>query len=193
MGAAKPSPRARRDRELRFPALFHYRAAEGWLELGNLREAERELSRIPARARTHLKVLLLRWQIDVRAEQWDRCLTVAKTLTQRYPDDPRTWIVYAETFYYLGNVQKAFCIAATQAERFPDSWNLLYDAACYACLIGKFNDAQFFFQRAMLADHAQSKRQTSLESSYADTPADTPRLALEDESRRSRDRLGGRD
>jgi tetratricopeptide (TPR) repeat protein len=131
------------------PDLFFLQAAEGWFELGNLDEANNELEQISSRKRTHPDVLRLRWRIQARSRRWDCCLVIGRALTEGYPSDPRSWITLAETFYLLGEVQKAYRIATANVADFPYCWQLLHDAACYACLVGKFDEARLYFQQAI--------------------------------------------
>lgn len=146
MDATKLRPQLRK---LGFPNRFYYEAAEGWLLLGDDRESLRELEQISADQNTHPDVLNLRWRISSKRGEWDHCLVVARAMTQLYPTDARSWIALAESFYALGDVHKAFKIAAANCADFPDCWSLLYDAACYACLVGKFDKAKHYFQLAM--------------------------------------------
>jgi tetratricopeptide (TPR) repeat protein len=147
MAVTKPKGRVR---GLGYPAFFQYQAAEGWFELGDLDEAIKELGRMSARARARPEVLRLRWRILVRREQWNRCLALAKRLVRRFPEDPLSWVALAETFYLRRDVETAYRIASDMVAQFPQSWNLLYDAACYACLIGRFDQAKRFFQLALI-------------------------------------------
>jgi tetratricopeptide (TPR) repeat protein len=122
-------------------AIYHVRAAEGWLELGNHGEAQAELEKLSPECRDHPDVLALRWQVYAKDQDTKRCIAVALAFTRRAPTDPRGWIILAQTFYFRGEYQQAYDVAIRQVARFPDSWHLLYDAACYACRIGKLEEA----------------------------------------------------
>lgn len=145
-------------RTLDYPDIFYFEAAEGWLMLGNIEEAERELDSISEPLKAHWEVLHLRWRIHASVSQWTHCLVFARALTQQHPCSARSWIALAETFYAMGEVEKAYKIAAANTADFPESWNLLYDAACYACLIGKFDEAKAFFRLAMRVGDAKRIR-----------------------------------
>jgi tetratricopeptide (TPR) repeat protein len=136
---------------LEHPDLFHYLAAEGWFELSNFKEASDELDQLTSRGSGHPDSLYLRWRILAEENEWDRCLVIGRTLTASFAEDPRSWITLAETFYRMGEVQKAYRTAAANAGEFPQSKNLLYDAACYACLVGKYEEAQDYFELARSA------------------------------------------
>lgn len=155
MGTIKPHPPIQC---LDYPDFFHLRAAEGWFELGNIEEAHQELDRISSKQRSHAEALHLRWRILSQSNNLDRCLVIAQALAKRFPEDLRSWLTLAETFYLSGDIRKAYAIASAKAVEFPESWNLLYDTACYACLLGKFDEAKRFFELAMLVGDARAIR-----------------------------------
>jgi len=61
-------------------------AAEGWLELGNHREANGELERIAPQHQVHPDVLDLRWKIYATAKKWDACLRLQKPWRAKLPE-----------------------------------------------------------------------------------------------------------
>lgn len=151
MRLTKQSKRRRVIRSLRYPGYFHLSSAEGWLELGNQTEALGELDHISAAQRVHPDVLYVRWRIFASLNRWRRCLVIARALSERAKDDVRGWIALARSFRGEEELQKAYSVAITQASRFPESWQLLYDAASYACLLGKREQAVEYLGLAMAA------------------------------------------
>jgi hypothetical protein len=144
------------------PDAHYLRAAEGWLELSNPQEATAELDRIGRKYQGHPDVLSLRWQVHQRNSQWDACLVVARAQTESAPKDPRGWIALAQTFYYRKLFQNAYDIAVSKITAFPSHWPLYYDAACYACLTGRMDQARQFFQLAMVCGDAAEVRLRAL-------------------------------
>ena len=61
----------------------HLHAAEGWLELGNLLEANEELDKITPALRAHPDVLAVRYNVFARGNKWDGCLAIAEALADR--------------------------------------------------------------------------------------------------------------
>jgi predicted Zn-dependent protease len=142
---------------------FHVlRAAEGWLELGNSAEASLELDKLSSITSGHPDVLNLRWQINQQAKKWDACLVLARANTESSPNDPRGWIALAQTFYFQELYQEAYDIAVSKITRFPKHWPLYYDAACYACLTGRLEQAKQFLQLAMVCGDATDVRLRAL-------------------------------
>ena len=57
--------------------MHHLRAAEGWLDLGNLNESRAELELIPAPQCNHPKVLELLWNLSAKERNWKNCIKTA--------------------------------------------------------------------------------------------------------------------
>ena len=79
------------------PSLEHWdliclRAAAGWLELGNAREALAELDRITPGGQTNPFVLEARWDICAQDGQWETCLEVAAMQVKLAPEKPGGWL-----------------------------------------------------------------------------------------------------
>ena len=64
-------------RSLEPPDSFHLEAAQGWLELGNPIEAEKELDRIAPQLRDHPHVLVVHWLVCAKAEKWSVAFEIA--------------------------------------------------------------------------------------------------------------------
>jgi hypothetical protein len=139
------------DHQFPYPDAHYVAAAEGWLDLGDPEQALNELEQVRPSLRTHPEVLLLRWGLHARTRDWPPCLLIAHCLTERVPADARSWVALARTFYLCGEVPKAYRVALSKVGVFPRSWLLLYDAARYACLLGKRRQAERYLRRAMAA------------------------------------------
>ena len=77
--------------ELQFPDRHHVQAAEGWLGLGDDREAERELARLGRAASAHPSVMDIRWRIHSARSAWSEALEVARMHVDAAPDNPAGW------------------------------------------------------------------------------------------------------
>ncbi len=131
------------------PEIHQLRAAEGWLELGNAKEANSELDRLSPAYRVHPDVLHLRWQIQRKAQEWERCFELACSLTELSPQDPRGWAALAQSFYFFKRYAQAYDLAVAKLSKFPTCWPLYYDAACYASLTGRYTRAREFLDLAL--------------------------------------------
>lgn len=137
-------------------------AAEGWIELGDSVEANRELDGITLEQRGHPDVMSVRWQIYAGARMWRVCLIIARILTERAPSDPRGWLALAETFFFMHRYQDAYTVAYTAALEFPESWLLLYATARYACRLGNATEAEQYLQLAMAVGDRKSVKERAL-------------------------------
>lgn len=75
-------------KELPHPDNQHLEAAEGWLELGNWKEANEELELITPQLRAHPFVLEMRYKIYVAAKKWEMAVEIARGMSDLLPDNP---------------------------------------------------------------------------------------------------------
>lgn len=144
------------------PDIKHLTAATGWLELGNWQEAFDELERITPQWRAHPDVLVKRCEVYSAAWKWDYALAIAEGLTECAPTDPRGWLWLCRIFHFTGRNQQAYDIATSKVADFRESWELHYDTACYASLLGKFKEAEDFLTRAFALGDAKKLKLMAL-------------------------------
>jgi len=145
------------------PDSHHYRAAIGWLELGNHLEANEELELISPLNRAHPDVLELRWRVYQREKRWDACRDLAEAMIAKQAENPRGYIYQAQTHYGQKEYQAAYEILTPVVQRFSDSWWMSYDLACYACLTGRLEEARNLLDRAFSLDPGNEAKLRSLE------------------------------
>ena len=90
------------------PDSHHLSAAEGWLLLGNHREANDELKQITLQARFHPDVLLVRWEIYARDQHWEFAHTIAHGMVALTPDEPVGWINRSFALHQMKRTQEAW-------------------------------------------------------------------------------------
>jgi len=122
--------------------LFHLTAAQGWLELGKHIEANNELEQIAPLNRAHPDVLEVRSKIYRVAKRFEACAEIAEAIRERAPQDHLGYIYAAQTHYWQKDYQKAYDLLRPQREAFPQNWWVHYDMACYACLLGRLDEAR---------------------------------------------------
>lgn len=101
--------------EITYPDLHHVNAAIGWLDLGAPAEAAVELEHVTFKTLAQHDVMLLRWKVCARLENWPIALYLARTLVRVSPEKPASWLCLA---FSLVNVHGAF-----------DAWHELLEAA----------------------------------------------------------------
>ncbi len=131
------------------PDAHHLRAAEGWLELGNWREANAELENIAAPLQEHPAVLEVRWGVYGAAKNWDAAVKVARTTTQLLPELPDGWVHWAYALRRLNGIPEAREILLSVVEKFPKEPIIRYNLACYACQLGDLKEARQWLDKAI--------------------------------------------
>ena len=124
-------------------------AAEGWLGLGNWQEAETELASIPAEFQNHPFVLELRYKIFENTGRWDRAVAVAENLRATLPENLWGHFYLAYSLHELKRTQEAYDILLPVLPRFPEHYLMRYNLACYACQLGKHEEAMTWLAKAL--------------------------------------------
>jgi tetratricopeptide (TPR) repeat protein len=128
---------------------IHLEAARGWLGLSDWREANDELDRITPTMRAHPSVLRTRILVCIAAEKWDLMHEIAKTLLLKLPYDGLVCIYAGMALDRLNRTEEAYDLLASGVKRFPNQAQVHYDLACYACKIGRLNEAMSSLERAI--------------------------------------------
>lgn len=140
------------------PDSFHLKAAQGWLGLGDWCEADEELEAITPQMRAHPDVLCVRWQVYAKAKKWEIAAEVAQALCKIVPDEPFGWIHLGYALHELKRTQEAWNVLLPVADKFPAEYIVRYNLACYACQLGRLEEAKKWLQRAIeIADSKEVK------------------------------------
>jgi tetratricopeptide (TPR) repeat protein len=141
---------------------LHLNAAEGWLGLGNWKEAETELAQIAEPLRNHPEVLQARCLIESEAKRWDACVEIGRALVELLPNDSFGWINHAYALRRAtgGGVQAAYDALLPAAERLKDLEPVTFNLACYCCQLGNLDEARTWLKKcfAQAASHGRGKR-----------------------------------
>ena len=140
-------------------------AAEGWLELGNLVEAQAELTRMEEPLQNHPQVLSVRWAICAQEKNWPAALELARQLVQLVPESPFGWLhqAYALRRVADGGLQAAWDALLPALEKFPQLALIPYNLACYACQLQQLEKARELLQRALKTGEKQQIKRIALE------------------------------
>jgi tetratricopeptide (TPR) repeat protein len=131
------------------PDSFYLESAKGWYLLGNLKEANAELDRLPAPVRLHPDVLEVRFAIYSRSRKWDACMDIAGALLGMAPERPTAWINSATVLHALNETRAAWDTLYNVMERFPKMPLIPYNLACYACVLGRIDESLKMLERAV--------------------------------------------
>ena len=135
--------------KLQPPDTHHLSAAEGWLELGNDREALIELNLISQAEQGRLEVLGLRWSISAHLKLWDECVKIAADIIEIAPKNIFGWIHRSYALHELKRTSEARDLLQPALKRFPKNETIPYNLACYECQLGDLDAARDWLRRAM--------------------------------------------
>lgn len=147
------------------PDIFCANAAIGWLELGNPREAMAELNQISSQYASHPDILEVRWQICARLEHWEPSLPIAQSICEAAPERPQGWLHQAVSLYRLKKTEEAWKLLLPMAEKFPKSWVIAYDLACYACQLGNLEEGRRWLRKAFALGDGKEVKEHALADS----------------------------
>jgi predicted Zn-dependent protease len=142
---------------------FILEAVHGWLLLNNPAEARRELASVSADVRGHPEVLLKEWEILAHEKRWDDAVALADRIIARAPETPEGCIKKAYALHELKRTQEAWDCLHPLSSRFFDQWIIPYNLACYACQLGRKNEALVWLRRAFKLGDEKQLRTMALE------------------------------
>ncbi|MCC6235031.1 MAG: tetratricopeptide repeat protein [Verrucomicrobiales bacterium] len=151
--------------ELEPPDSHHLRAAVGWLELGLPDEARRELTLLNPALRRHPDVLSLEWSMLARQHSWEQALVVALKLLHCDRTRATGWIHRSFALHELKRTSEAREALLPAVSLFPQDGTIPYNLACYACQLGRLDEARAWLRQAIKLDG----RDTVLEQARHDT------------------------
>ena len=140
------------------PDSHHLSAAQGWLELGNPLEADKELDHITPKLRTHPDFLEVRWHISAHKKEWTVCLEIAQTILKLDPNRPDAWIHRSFALHELKRTQEAFDQLLAASGKFSEVWTIPYNLACYCAQLGQLEECRTWLNKAMAIDQETVKR-----------------------------------
>lgn len=146
------------------PDSFFLNAAIGWLGLQNRVEARRELEQISPRNREHPDVLEVAWVICAEGREWAEGLRVARLLVEKAPKRATGWLhqSYALRRAAAGGLEAAWDALLPAVAKFPKEATIPYNLACYACQLGRIDEAKAWFDQAIHVGGKKSIKEMAL-------------------------------
>jgi len=126
----------------------HLEAAEGWLGLGNWREANEELENIRSELSVHPFVLEVRYKIFAETKRWDEAVEIARTLSEMLPDNSWGFVHYAYSLHELKRTKEAYGVLIPVVDKFSEP-TIRYNLACYSCQLGNLKEAVQWLKKAI--------------------------------------------
>jgi predicted Zn-dependent protease len=144
------------------PDIHHLNAAEGWLGLGSMADAQEELAKLSPAAQAHPDALRVRYHLYERSKQWESAVEIAQQLCQALPETPFGWIHLAYALHELRRTREAYSVLQPNARRFPGEYIIHYNLACYCCQMGELEEARAWLKTAIALAGAEPIKQMAL-------------------------------
>jgi predicted Zn-dependent protease len=145
--------------DLSLTNIRYLEAAQGWLGLRNVREAEAEIANIPSELQSHPDVLRVHWEIHAAAKEWELAAQVAEAFRAARPDSPFGFVHLAYALHEMKRTQEARDVLLPVLDKFRDEFIIRYNLACYACQLGDEEGAWRWLEKSMaLSDPDEVKR-----------------------------------
>jgi hypothetical protein len=121
----------------------HLAYAAGYLELGLRAEARAELSDLTPAQLSTPPALALRLEIAMADSAWDEVFELAPALVAHDATDERPWVAWAFALREKERVAEAQETLLAGARMIAKPTLVVdYNLACYACLLGEFDEAR---------------------------------------------------
>lgn len=127
--------------------------ARGYLDLGMHEACAAELRAINPVDEAELPVLELWIDLWMETKAWDGVIAVAPDVCRRRPASERAWIAWAYALREKQQVSDARAVLLDAEAHHGGSCAVLhYNLACYECLLGNLDEAEWRLQRACKLD-----------------------------------------
>ena len=123
--------------------------AQGYLELGMLREAAAELDSITAPASDSSEVLALRLALLQEQKNWNALRLAAESFVRREPQEAGGWIAWAYATRRDQSLTAAEKILLEAEPTHPAEATIQFNLGCYACQRGDLKEARRRVDRAI--------------------------------------------
>ena len=140
-------------------------AAVGWWELGNRDESRRELRSLSRSARRHPDALELQWQLEAAVQRWKAALKIARAIVDAEPERVSGWLHQAYAARRADQedgLPAAWEILLLAYEQFSDEPTISYNLGCYACQLGRLEEARGWLELACDAGGRKQIRRMAL-------------------------------
>lgn len=120
----------------------HLLAASGYLELGMIEDAARELMEIPPDDRGRNEIIGFCVHLYSQWQRWGMAAAAARRMVEIDPGQPQWWVSLAYATRRHESVEKAEEILLEARKLHPKEAIIYYNLACYACVTGRLEQAR---------------------------------------------------
>ncbi len=126
--------------------------ANGFLELGMAKEAEKELNAIVVTDRQNYDVLVMKNRLYMELRNWKKLVTAGRDLSEKYPNESYGWTNWAYALRELNRNQEAKDVVLNAVKQHPTEAVLWYNLACYCSLLEEMPEASTYLAKAKRYD-----------------------------------------
>lgn len=142
-------------KEVVIPTRRHLQYASGFIDLGMLRDAARELRAIAKADQRKPRVLTVWIDLHMHARRWKPLIAASRQLVRVEPRNDKGWISWAFGLRELNQVAAARLVLREAMPLHGKSCSVLhYNLACYECLLGNLPQAKRHLKIATDRDKA---------------------------------------
>lgn len=126
----------------------------GYLELGLVDEAAKELARLPSPDCDQPHALALRAAILQEQKRWPELASVSAELVRQQPSEAGWWVAYAYATRRSESLHEAEAILREAERQHPNDATIQFNLGCYACQRGDLKAARHHVTRAIALDES---------------------------------------
>lgn len=128
--------------------------------LGNAREARSELGLLSGEAQMHPDALRAWYGLAAMEGLWAEAHTLAERLVKLQPGSAEAWVwrAYALRRMPEGGLKPAWKALLPALEHFPKEWIFPYNMSCYACQLGRLEEARAYYFQALSLGGTEVRR-----------------------------------
>ncbi len=102
--------------------------------------------------------LEIQCEIYCREKKWEPAVQIAEAIIKLAPERFTGWVFRSFALHELRQTQEAFDLLRPVWFKFPEVWTIPYNLACYCAQLGRLEECEHWFKRAMAIDEQVVKR-----------------------------------
>jgi tetratricopeptide (TPR) repeat protein len=132
----------------------HISAAQGYLELGLLKEAREELAALPVEAQARVDVIEITLLCLMGEHQWEEAFALASALCLAEPAEPGGFIHAAFCLHEMGRTAEALDFLSRGPAELRTKPVYFYNMGCYHAKLGQLDKALRYLKQAFDMDQS---------------------------------------
>tara|TARA_B110000467_G_scaffold120535_1_gene111883 strand:+ start:2415 stop:2921 length:507 start_codon:yes stop_codon:yes gene_type:complete len=131
--------------------------ANGYLDLGMVKDAKAELDLIDEKDRSNAEVLSIRVRLYSESHNWKKVVAVSKQLVEMDPEAAFGWVNWAYALRELERIAEAKDVATRGLISNPKEAVLWFNLACYCSLLGEVEESSNHLDQSIALEKSFEK------------------------------------